>query len=141
MSTAESTFISASLQEAVSTRADNQTPVTGSRDVDARHKWLRIVDKKFIDWAEYPQDFDDDGTAPPSRETISLAGQLATKLADMDVPAPTRVVFDANGGIVFERHDGSVFEAIIVSSELNVEYRRFLNGRLVEREPWQLDDI
>ena len=141
MATAESTFNSASLKEAVSTRADNQTPVTGSSDVDARHKWLSIVDEKFIDWAVYPQDFEDDGIAPPSREKISLAGQLATKLADMDVPAPSRVVFDANGGIVFERHDGSVFEAIIVSSDLNVEYRRFLNDRLVDREPWHFDDM
>ena len=132
MPVAESVFITGSIQQVVPTRA-------AAHETESRQQqWQRIIDNKFIEWAVHPEQFDDDDGAPPSRETIHLAATLAKQLINEDVEAPTRVVVDANGGIVFEIHEGDIYEAITVAPDLSIEYRAFVSGRLIKREPWQL---
>jgi hypothetical protein len=137
----ESALITGSIQQAVVTGADNDSLVTGNSHRENREQWRRIIDDEFIEWALHPDLFDDDHGSAPDHATIQLAARIATALANLDAPPPTRVVVDANGGIVFEIQCGDVFESVCVGSDLSIEYRHIINGRLVKRDPWRIDDF
>lgn len=53
-----------------------------------------------------------------------------------DLPAPTRVVPDAEAGIVFELQRGDLFETVRLSADGSTEYCIFRNARLVESKLW-----
>ena len=136
-------FISASLPEAVTTNVATESPVTRDygREDAARDAWQNLIDDQLIEWGRDPSQLDDEGTEAPSKDTIQLAIWLAGTLSQRGLPAPTRIVPDAHGGIVFELEGKNVFESIRISPDANVEYCAFQNCRLVEREPWVLQII
>jgi len=98
--TKSSPFISPSLHNVVPTDVDTESPVTRDYGRDA---WQNLIDYQLIEWGRDPSQLDDEGTETPSRETIQLAISLAEKLHQGGLAAPTRIVPDAHGGIVFER--------------------------------------
>ena len=135
-----SILITAPLPKAVPTNVDKESPVT--RDYgreDATHEAWDLIDKQLIEWGCDPSQLDEEGTVTPSADTIQLAIQLATALSRQDGAAPTRVVPDAHGGIVFELQGKSVFESVHVLPDGSVEHRLFKNHRLVHREPWVIE--
>lgn len=136
-----SPFISSLLREAVSTGVGNEEPVItrdyGRKD-KACEKWQLLIDYQLIEWGRDPSQLEDEGIQPPSKSTIQLAIWLADRLSKLGLPAPTRIVPDAHGGIVFERRERNVFESIRLSADASAEYCVFENSRLIERQPLEL---
>ena len=79
-----------------------------------------------------PSRLEDEEMPPVSRDTIQLAIRVAVRLRDKGSPAPTRIVPDAHGGIVFEREAGNLFESYRVSADGSVEYCGLENCRMVQ---------
>lgn len=131
-------LVSGALPFAVPTRVDKETPVTPRfrQDWQRAQEWQKLIEYRLIEWRCNPSQLDEEGTVTPSRETIQLAIDLATLMSKAVLPAPTRIVPDAEGGIVFERQEKGVFESIRISADGSMEHRVFENCRLVFREPW-----
>jgi hypothetical protein len=121
------------LRVAVSTGAVTEARITRNygRGDEALQKWQALIDDQLIEWGRDPSQLEDEDIQPPSKDTIRLAISLARLLSRADCPAPTRVVADAHGGIVFERHERNVFESIRLSDDGSAEYCLFENARLV----------
>jgi len=132
-----SAFISPTVREAVFTGAITEariTPDYGQKD-ETLQRWQALIDNQLLEWGRDPSQLEDDDTQPPSRETIALAISLARSLSLNDYAAPTRIVADAHGGIVFELHNRKLFESIRLSADGNAEYCAFVDAHLVERKP------
>ncbi len=138
LATKSTTFISAPLHEAVTTGVDTESSVIhdrGREDV-SREEWQRLIDYQLIEWGWNSGQLDADDVPSPSRDTVQRAIELAEMLCQKGVSAPTRVVPDAHGGIVFEREAGNMFGSIRISADGSVEYCEFENCRMVQRQPW-----
>ena len=138
LETKASPLISSPLREAVSTSVVTDEPITRhyGRQSRARERWEALIDYQLIEWGRNPSQLEDEDIQAPSKMTIHLATLLAGALSKFDFPAPTRIVPDAHGGIVFERRDGNAFESIRLSADGSVEYCFFENSRLVSHEHW-----
>ena len=95
--------------------------------------WDRLIDEVLIDWGTNPEQFDEEETAPPSGESLAVAGQLAVRMRDCGWPCPTGVIPDGEGGIVFERRQGGDYMRFEIQSNGTVEFASFCDCRLVER--------
>ncbi|MBI3467595.1 MAG: hypothetical protein HY000_31685 [Planctomycetes bacterium] len=104
-----------------------------------RERWQQLIDDPLIEWGRDPQRLADAEITPPSRDTVRLACQLAQILGNFGEAPPNRVVPTVDGGIVFEWHHGNLFKAIEVTPEEQIEYRKFVNSRLIERGVWPID--
>jgi hypothetical protein len=123
------------LPKAVTTNADYRSVIT--RDYgrqDAAHESWDLIEKQLIEWGCDPSQLDEEGTVAPSPDTIQLAIQVAIELGRQDWAAPTRVVPDAHGGVVFEFQRRFDFESLHIMPDGNIERRLFKNHRLVVRE-------
>jgi hypothetical protein len=131
-------FLAGTLHDAVSTTAASESPISRGfgQDDAARAAW-DLIENKLIQWGCNPSQLDEEDTQTPSRETIQLAIQLAAWLCQQGFPAPTRVVPDAHGGIVFELHGKTVFESLHIEPSSAIEHRLFVQHRLVLRESWE----
>lgn len=98
-----------------------------------RVAWERVIDDTLIAWGCDPSHLEDEGIDPPSRETIYRAILLAQAYRDEGRPSPDSVVPDANGGVVFERREGSISEVLHVWEDGTIEYQLFQGSRLMER--------
>ena len=136
--TKSSPFISTSLRDAVSTSVAIGAPITRDygRIDKASEEWQVLIDYQLIEWGRDPGQLENEEIQPPSKSTIQLAIRLAGMLSKPGLPAPTRIVPDAHGGIVFERQGRNVFESIRISADGTAEYCVFENSRLVERQRW-----
>ncbi len=119
------------------TNVDSERPTVRDKDqVELfRQAWQQLVDRLCFDWGLDPQQFDDDGVEPPSRETIIRAIRVAQQHEKLGHPPPDSVVPDANGGIVFERRELDITEVLHIWSDGGAEYQQFQGTRLVERMP------
>ncbi len=108
---------------------------SGTHEPAAHDKWQAMIDYRLDQWESDPSQLDDDEMPSASRDTIRLAIRVAKQLRDNGSPAPTRIVPDAHGGIVFEREAGSVFESIRISAGGSAEYCGFEDCRMVQRAP------
>jgi hypothetical protein len=129
---------SGDVREAVSTSADQGAPVTRQ----SRQEWQKLIENRLVEWRCNPSQLDEEGTVTLSRATIQLAIDLASQMSKDGLLAPTRIVPDVNGGMVFERQRKDLFETLRISADGSVEHRVFENCRLVHRERWlvQLPD-
>jgi hypothetical protein len=87
----------------------------------------------LLAWHNEPDYLVDEDVLPPTRQIIYKAYRLAMALRDNRSPGPLRVVPDGDGGIVFERQEGAVFETISVESTGRVEVMSFEGSRLTAR--------
>jgi hypothetical protein len=136
MSTTKEKYrISEALQDYVSTRADTEPSVIrgGEQADDQREAWQQVIDRKLIDWGCHPEQMEDEGIDPPSRETISRAIRLVEAYRDQGCPAPDSVVLDPNGGIVFERREQDISEVLHLWEDGATEYLLFRGTQLVQR--------
>ena len=129
-------FISPMVRAVVSTGAVTEARITrdyGRKD-EAFQRWEALIDDPLIEWGRDPSQLENEEIQPPSKSTIQLAIRLAVMLSKPGFPAPTRIVADADGGIVFERQERNLFESIRLSADGSAEYCAFINARMVERE-------
>ena len=94
-------------------------------------RWQSIIDEKLIEWSAFPGQFESEEFQVPAAVAIGLASDIAHSCWKQGVAAPTRVVPNGEGGVVFERIDGTTFEAIEIEADGQVEYRVFEKSRLV----------
>jgi hypothetical protein len=120
-------------REVLETGADVKSSVALEK---RREAWQKLIDDKLIEWGSNPGQLDEERTTTPSRSTIRLATQWASKLSRQGFPAPLRVVPDAHGGIVFERREHDVFETLRFGADQSIEHCVFRNWKLVVRESW-----
>jgi len=147
MKTADSRItITRSIQRIVETNvapvdaaASARLRVLDAISIERREQWQRVIDNPLIEWGRDPGQLAEADITPPSASTIRKACELAALLGDAGEKPPVRVVPTVEGGVVFERQRGSTFEAIEVMPDGQIEYRRFVNSRLVTQEPWQID--
>ena len=121
--------------DAVPTQIDAAQSTVDEQDTDLqnRAKWEELIDYTLIEWGRNPDAFKDEGVEPPTAETVSLASELAERFKQAGLPAPDKVILDANGGIVFERRGENIAEVLYVWDDGSIEYQRFQHTRLVER--------
>ncbi|MCC6488618.1 MAG: hypothetical protein IT364_14065 [Candidatus Hydrogenedentes bacterium] len=105
--------------------------VTEPADLNA---WNTVM-TRLRAWYENPDQLVDENIVPPSSETIYKAYRLALAMRDSRSPGPLRVVPDGEGGSVFERQEGSVFETICIEATGRVEVMLFEGSRLCARRP------
>lgn len=119
---------------AVATSADVELPRPRNQRLDPA--WENWIDKTLAQWARDPGQVEEEGTITPSPETIARAIEAARRFRDAGAPAPTRIVADAHGGIVFELQHGDVFETFRIHADGSRESCLFRNGTLVILERW-----
>jgi hypothetical protein len=127
--------------KALLTGADIASPVAieGAPDDEFREAWQVLIDHRLIEWGRDPCQLDEEGTEVPSKDTIRRAIKLADRLCKDGLPAPTSIVPDAHGGIVFERKSGELFESVRIMPDGTAEYCAFKYCRLIDRQPWDLE--
>ena len=114
--------------------ADQQSLVTRLCErQDSRDAWQAVIDKRLVEWGRDPSGLEDDGITPPSPEAVYQAGQLALTWRDEGVAHPLRVAPTGDGGIVFERWEGGLFQSIEIQANGTIELATFRNSRLLSR--------
>jgi hypothetical protein len=120
-------FLTSEAPKVVLTGADTASPATIEQadDDQFRESWQALIDHRLIEWGRDPRQLDEEGTKVPSKDTIQRAIWLADRLCKNGLPAPTNIVPDAHGGIVFERKCGEMFESVRVMPDGTAEYCAF----------------
>jgi hypothetical protein len=138
-----SPFISPVIPGAVSTSVISEVRITPDyeRQEGGLSRWQALIEDQLLEWDRDPSQLEDDETQSPSRELIARAISLASLLRRGNYAAPTRIVPDAHGGIVFELQGTRLFESIRLSAEGSAEYCEFVDNHLVNRRPLMLGGI
>ena len=76
---------------------------------------------------------EDEGVRPPSEGMIQAAIDLSEQLSKENQVAPTSVVPDGDGGIVFTRQKGKIVEKIHLWEDGNVCHSVFEGTTLLHR--------
>lgn len=95
--------------------------------------WMTCV-YSLREWRSSPPDWEEDGIEVPSRRLLQLAEEIAFALRAKQQPEPMRVLPDGDGGVVFERRQGALYEALNVTADCTVSLKRFRSGRLFYSE-------
>jgi hypothetical protein len=127
--------MSAPLDRAVQTNADNQSPISPTPTGIVRQGWQHVITDILLSWLRDPKQLEDDGIEPPTGTIIRLALDYAEQYRDSRFPAPDTVTVDPNGGIVFQSRDGRVLEEMHIWDDGTAEYMRFEGATLVLRLP------
>ena len=123
--------ISGPVSNNIGTRATDEQILSSSELQKNREGWQKLIDHRLIEWGRDPSQLEDDDIEAPSGEIISIACQLAYDMRNNDLPFPTRIVPNGEGGIVFERIDGLVFETMEIDDSGSIESTTFIDSRLV----------
>jgi hypothetical protein len=107
----------------------------GSSQAPYQREWQKQIDKLLFEWQCDPASLQDDDLPGPSLATIARAREMAGLFRDDNQPPPQRVCTDAEGGIVFERGSGCIFQSIRVRQDGKVEIVTFVDARLRSRVP------
>lgn len=97
-----------------------------------RARWDELVDSYLIEWGRDPSRFDGEEIVPPTEASIGRACEVAGLCRDGAWPPPLRVVPDGEGGVVFERRVGDIFESLEILADGRVELNTFKDCRLLE---------
>jgi len=95
--------------------------------------WQTIIDNYLVEWGRDPSVLADDDLVPPSGRIIDRACQVAREMRNEGFLPPLRVVPDGEGGISFERRDGSYFVSLNFLEDETVEMLTFEDCKLVSR--------
>lgn len=101
--------------------------------------WPEEIDGRLADWEQRPDQLQDEGVEAPTRAIVGLARRCAGYLSERGAPAPSRIVPDGDGGMVFEWLKGPIVESIENADDAAIEYLRFVDSRLVHRQALALD--
>ena len=99
--------------------------------------WQKSKDQLYA-WMSVPSLEFDEGDVPPSANTLAMAMDLATQLADQNEPPPLMVSPDGNGGVVFGWKDDQTSRTIEVKPQGVIEMITIRNGKLQSRRKMNL---
>ncbi len=99
-----------------------------------REAWENLINHRLIEWGSHPEQLEDDDLTAPSPDRIVQAIQFATRLRNTRMPAPTRIVPDGEGGIVFEYRRQRDSEAYRIGASGVIEYVAFKDGSIITRQ-------
>jgi hypothetical protein len=119
---------------AVQTQPHVDSPANQEIDSDASMQWQQMIDNTLRLWRQDPGRLEDEGLEAPSIDTIDRAIAYALEYQRRGRPAPTAVIRDPNGGIVFERRESDTSEQIHFWDDGEVDYLCFHGTNLVERQ-------
>lgn len=108
------------------------TATISSSDPADLQAW-NVVLSKLLEWREDPDVLSDEDIVPPSRGILETAYHLALRMRDCRAPGPLRVVPDGEGGVVFERREGDVFETMNVEANGRIEMLTYYASQLTSR--------
>jgi hypothetical protein len=99
--------------------------------------WGALLDKTLLAWQRDLNLLADEeeGIEPPSRETVSHTCGIVRSLADRGLPAPTRIVPDADRGIVVKWRTEGGLAALEFSDDGTIEFIVYTDGRVESSEP------
>lgn len=114
---------------------------TGIASLQSRREWDDLISKTLDAWARNIEEITDVDYTPPSLEIIAFARWIAEQMRDLDLPAPTRIVPNGEGGISFEREAGGrvlLFEVLEIESDFSTRLQQFENFKCVFSQsfPW-----
>jgi len=95
--------------------------------------WNNVINYTLIEWGKSPDSLEDEGIEAPDTTTVRRACEIAIALRDSGFSCPDRVLPNGNGGIVFEKEMGARLFTYEIESDGPIEYREFLQGRLVRQ--------
>ncbi|HEV3136350.1 MAG TPA: hypothetical protein VGZ26_00575 [Pirellulales bacterium] len=104
-----------------------------AQSIKTSDAWQHLIDYQLIEWGRNPRDLEDDGLKAPTSAAIEQAIEISARFSALSLPAPTAVVPDGIGGIVFERREGASATTLRVSSTGSVEFVEFRDGALLRR--------
>lgn len=132
---------SPTIRGALTTCVDSQSPVTDPRNRTARTQydlWQNLIDQ-LIKWGMSPAHVDEEEWESPSVDAVNSAYRLVAALRENGRPVPLRVVSNGEGGIIFERKEGSTAETFEIDADGSIEYIAYANSRLVSRRDLELE--
>ncbi len=100
-----------------------------------RMAWITLVDTVLVEWGRNPSALEDEDFIPPNPDVINLACRVALECRDAGHPAPTRIVPDGEGGICFERVEGSISSSLRIYADQTGELLVFDDCHLAGRYP------
>lgn len=103
-----------------------------SRDRQTTDGWRACV-RSLRQWRLSPPDWDE-GIVVPSRGILQLAEEIALILRQRGQAEPMRVLPDGEGGVVFERRQGQLYETLGVMADGCIELKRFRSGSMIFNE-------
>ncbi len=119
--------------------SDQPSPMLITRFVvrdEREQRWLGAINQLRL-WLKEPGVIAEQGVEPPSSHSLTAAIELAKRLSENGLHAPTRIAPNGEGGVCIERRaatDFAVFEVSVGGT--HVEFRRFRDRRLVDRIPF-----
>ncbi len=131
----KSTSLSPNIHSPVTTSVAHETPMNTAGEV-----WWSIVESTLLRWKQDPSLLDEEGMENPSRDTIDRAILLASNLLTTRQRPPTNIVSNANGGIVFERHQGATYESIEIDEGKEPEHCFIHSGKMVFRKTFTMTE-
>ena len=96
-----------------------------------REDWQEVIDYTLIEWGKDPSKLKDEDFKPPTIKSITKAIGFAKETRDKLLPPPLRTVPNGDGGIVFERRDGEIFQKLEVDENGQLEFSAFENSKLI----------
>ncbi len=103
-----------------------------------RMAWESVIDRWLIEWGRSPGLVSQYGLVPATPDIVVLAVKVARACAEVGLAPPQRVLPDGEGGILFERGEGDVFEALSILADGRIELKSFKNSKLVSEGPLSL---
>jgi hypothetical protein len=108
--------------------------LSGKEQVEKnRAAWEKFFDDTLIEWGRDTAALEDEGFIPPSIEAVNQACKVVRDCQDAGWPPPTKIVPDGEGGISFERTDGTLFESLNIYADQSMELLTFNDCRLCSR--------
>lgn len=138
MSTAEAIGLSSPLVNAAKTNAAPPESLATSAAEWLIEEWDAVVNQ-LIDLAPKHDDpeerIDEDGYLLPGAQALASASRVVALLRSEGQGAPSAIVQDGLGGLVFEWTSGRQIERLIISSRGEMEVVVFHDSQLVFRKP------
>ena len=115
--------------------AESSEEFTNSLARQYRLGWQKVILGRLTHWDGAGGAAEIGGFKPPSHDVLAVAYRVAAHSRNAGTPPPDQVVPDGDGGLVFERRDGSRFQSMHVYDDLAIELDSFEGGRLVSTVP------
>jgi len=142
MNTTASALVPDSAQSYTAGAATEEGLSTGISECKAcLDAWQRMIDHKLINWGRYPEQLAEDDLIPPTRAAVGRAITIAqTAITTMqetkgrNIPPPTHVMPDGDGGIVLEWEEGDGRFTIMAVESGSVELLYWRGSKIVRSE-------
>ncbi len=94
--------------------------------------WQEIIDK-LVGWQWDIEQLDDEGVTPPSEGIVQIAIGLAERLDEEGYVAPSSVVPDGDGGVVFTHRNGDIIKKIHLWDDGSICLSEYESTSLIRR--------